>query len=298
MKQFVKLWAVARFELLEAFRSRLLVVVLALYGAAAAMGSLVFLRVMAAAEDAARRALTGSLGIPEAQLPDDLVRSHALPIASSLVGDAAIRQELLRMPPIAIFYGYMALVVVALLVLVTSAGAVASDLAAGASRFVLFRCDRLTWTLGKLLGHEIVLAIGLCCGAVLTGVVASWHQRSFEPFTWLWLLRASFRAWIYGSAYLGVFTGLSLVARTPLGARALALFTLVALGIVHTVLASESVQAALPGARLLRFLLPAAHRQALWSPEWSRYLVATGALLLIGALGVFAGYLAFRRRDA
>lgn len=298
MPDLSKLKVVARFELLEALRSRLVVVVLTLYGAGAAIGSLLFLKTMAAAEGAARHALAQSTGADPGSLPDDLVRSHALPIAASLVKDAAIRQELVRMPPLSIFYGYMALVLVALLVLATSAGTMASDLAAGTARFTLFRCDRLTWALGKLVGHEIVLAAGLACGAILAGVVGAWHERSFDPTTWLWLLRTSFRAWIYGTAYLGIFSGLSLVARSAMGARVMGLFALIGLGIGHALLASDYVKARIPLLSHLSVVFPAAHRQALWSAEWGSYLLSIVALLAIGALGFGAGYRAFEQRDA
>src|SRR5690606_15904717 len=159
-----------------------------------------------------------SLGIPESQLPADLVREQALPMCTSLVADAGIREELLRMPPLSIFYGYMALILVALLVLVISTGTIAADLGSGAARFALFRCDRLTWATGKLLGQEALLAAGLSVGALVAGTVGALLDAGFVPETWLWLLRTSFRAWLYGSAYLGIFLGISLVSRSALKA--------------------------------------------------------------------------------
>lgn len=292
-----RLWIVARFELIEAVRSRLFLVVVGLYGAGAAIGSLVFVKIMAAAEDAARRALAASSQIPEAQVPPDLIREHALPLAAGLVRDPAIRGELLRMTPLSIFYGYMALSLVPLLVLATSAGSIAADVSSGASRFVLFRCDRLTWTAGKLVGQELLLGAGLLIGATLAGLVGLQQDPGFAAESWLWLLRASFRAWLYGSAYLGIFLGLSIVTRSALGARALALFALIASGIAHTVLASDFANAKLPGLRYLALVFPGDHQRALWSPEWASYLPAAVALLLIGTAGFGVGHYLFLRRD-
>jgi hypothetical protein len=124
-----KLWVVARFELLEAIRSRLFVVAMALYGAAATLGSYVFLKAVDAAEQAARRSLAANLHIDASQLPAHLIREKALPMFASFVEDEGIRQELLRMPPLTIFYGYMAQSLVVLLVLVISAGTMAADIA-------------------------------------------------------------------------------------------------------------------------------------------------------------------------
>jgi len=156
-----KLWVVARFELLEAVRSRLFLVAMVLYGAGAALGSYVFLKALGAAETTARQALAANLGVPEATLAPNLIREKALPMFASLIEDESIRQEVLRMPPLSIFYGYMALNFVAVLVLVVSSGTMAQDIATGAARYILFRCDRLTWAVGKLLGQQAVLAVGL-----------------------------------------------------------------------------------------------------------------------------------------
>src|SRR5690606_38704257 len=111
-----KLQVVARFELLEALRSRLFIIVLSMYGAGAAIGSYAFIKAVQAAEAAARQQLAKSMGIDESQLPADLIREKALPMFTGLVQDEGIREQLASMPPLSIFYGFMALNLVALLV--------------------------------------------------------------------------------------------------------------------------------------------------------------------------------------
>ncbi len=293
-----KLQVVARFELLEAMRSRLFIIVLSMYGAGAALGSYAFLKAVDAAEEAARRSLAQSMGIDPGKLPPDLVREKALPAFTSMVQDEGIREQLQSMPPLSIFYGFMALNLVALLVLVVSTGTMAGDLGSGAARFSLFRCDRLTWATGKLLGQEALLAAGLAVGALVAGAVGITLDTGFKPETWLWLLRTSFRAWLYGSAYLGLFTGVSLISRSPLKARALALFLWMGLGITHGIVTSDFLNERVSFLHYLGVLFPADHREALWSPDWGRYLFAAGALLLIGAVGFGLGHSIFRRRDA
>lgn len=293
-----KLWVVARFELLEALRSRLFLIVVSMYGAGAAIGSYAFIKTVEAAERAARRSLAQNLGIAESELPADLVREQALPMFTSLVEDAGIREELLRMPPLSIFYGFMALNLVALLVLVISTGTMAADLGSGAARFALFRCDRLTWASGKFLGQEALLAAGLGAGALVAGATGVMLDAGFQAETWLWLLRTSFRAWLYGSAYLGIFLGISLVSRSALKARALALFVWMGFGIVHSIVTAEFLNARIPFLRYLGVVFPAEHRQRLWSPDWGNYLLAAVPLLAIGLAGFLAGHAVFRRRDA
>jgi len=293
-----KLQVVARFELLEALRSRLFIIVLSIYGAGAAIGSYAFLKAVEAADEAARRALSKSMGVDESQLPADLVRENALPMLTGMVRDEALREELLKMPPLSIFYGFMALNLVALFVLAISTGTMAQDLSSGAARFALFRCDRLTWASGKLVGQEVLLAAGLTAGALVAGVVGALLDSDFSSDTWLWLLRASFRAWLYGSAYLGLFAGISLVARSPLKARALALFLWMGMGILHGIVTADLLNERVPGLHYLGLLMPAEHREALWTPGWQRYLPAALALLAIGGAGFGIGHRIFRGRDA
>lgn len=289
---------VARFELAEAIRSRLFVVAMALYASGAALGSYVFIKTMAAAETAARHSLATSMGIDASQLPPDLVREKALPMFASLVDDESIRQELLRMPPLSIFYGFMTLNLVAVLVVVISAGTMAADVYSGATRYSLFRCDRLTWATGKLLGQEAVLAAGLSVGALVAGGIGMAYEAHFQSESWIWLLRTSFRAWLYANAYLGIFAGLSLVASSPLQARAFALFAWIGLGIAHSVVTAEFVNQRIPWLHYLGWLLPAAHHRSLWSPSWSTYLPSALALLVMGGVGFMLGHRVFRGRDA
>jgi ABC-type transport system involved in multi-copper enzyme maturation permease subunit len=290
-----KLRAVATFELAEALRSRLVLVVLAVYGAGAALGAYVFSRALEAAESAVRDSLLGSWS---GVVPDDVVRKHALPrVISFLVHDEALRNELLGIEPLAIFYGFMALEFVAPLVLVTSGGAHASDITSGAVRFVLPRCDRLSWSLGKFLGHAILLGLGLLVGALATGIVAEVH-RGIDAGSVFWLLRAAFRAWVYGLAYLGIFCCVSLIARQPSRARAFSVVLLFLLWAGHTACEAPLVLAQLPALQYLVWAFPAQYEKLLWSPTWLYSLPALLALLGIAAVTFALGYIGFRRADA
>src|SRR5690606_18854235 len=122
-------------------------------------------------------------------------------------------------------------------------------------------------------GQEALLAAGLAIGAVMAGLVGLFLDEGFKPETWLWLARTSFRAWLYGSAYLGLFTGISLIAGSPLKARAAALFLWMGLGISHRLVTAEFLNERLPVVRHLSVVFPAAHRQSLWSPDWGAYLL-------------------------
>lgn len=290
-----KLSLVTRFELAEALRSRLVLSVLTLYGAGAALGAYLFARALAAAEEAARASLPDSLG---ARVPDDLVRRQALPrVLSGLVRDPALREELSQVEPLAIFYGFMALQLVGLLVLVTSGGAHGADLARGSVRFVLTRCDRLTWALGKLLGHAALLGLGLFTGAAVTlGVGLGQHH--FDLVSALWLMRAALRAWVYGLAYLGIFAGVALIVRRPAASRAFSILLWFGLVVAHGLTQSEWLLEAVPGAWYASWVFPAQYETFLWSPSPIVATAASLALLTIASGGFALGYLSFRRGDA
>jgi len=291
-----KLGLVARFELGEALRSRLVVVVLCLYGAGAGVGAFGFVMALDAAEHAARTTLEGSMNAHD--VPPELVRKEALPrLIQGLVEDRELQKELLQIDPLALFYGFAALHLVAALVLVTSGGTHATDLGRGATRFVLTRCDRLSWALGKTLGQAALLALGLSVGALVTAAVGLWQSR-FDPTTLLWLARASSRALVYGVAYLWIFVGLGLGLRAPARSRAACVLALFGLWLGHLLCRAHWIADRVPLAIGLRWLFPGEYQDLLWSPSWLVSSAAALALLGLGALAFAGGYASFRRSDA
>jgi hypothetical protein len=182
-------------------------------------------------------------------------------------------------------------------VLLTSAGAHAGDLARGSVRFVLTRADRASWAFGKLLGHAALLATGLLIGAVVT-VLAAFDHWHFGAGNVTWLLRAAFRAWVYGVCHLGIFSALSLVAGTPSRARVLGVVSLCGLWLAQTLTQGAWVHERMPALQFVGWLFPARYKLLLWSPSWLVSGSAMLALLTIG-LGAFAlGQAWFARSDA
>lgn len=291
-----KLVRVARFELAEAGRSRLIGVVFALYGAGAALGAYVFSKTLEAAEGAVREQMLGTLSAHA--IPEDIVRQQALPrVISFLVDDEALARELSGIDPLALFYGFMALNLVAPLVLMTSGGLHAGDIASGAARFVLTRCDRLSWAFGKWLGHAALLGVGLLLGALATALVAG-LRSGIDAGSLFWLLQASARAWFYGVSYLGLFSCVALGVRVPARARTLSILLLFALWIGHSLCEGGYFTERLPPLRYLVWLFPAQYQLALWSPRASSWSLAMLALLGIGIGALALGHALFRRADA
>jgi hypothetical protein len=291
MIDFRRLEKVARFELRDALRSRLV-------AAGAGLGALIFVKSMQGAEEMARVHLARSSGLPIEAIPIAEVRDQAITGLIKSVKDEGLRDALLGMQPLAIFYGYVSLFSVPLLVLMLSGGTHAADLQSGAARFSLFRCNRPTWALGKLVGHALLLGLGLLVGALAAGLVGSSYQPEFETHTWGDLLFASLRAWIYGVTYLGIFSGISLISGAPLRARALSLFVLMGCGLGHLVATSDWLLEKAEMLGHLKWLFPGQYETGLWLSDPVAFLTSASALLALGAAGLSLGTYSFMRRDA
>jgi hypothetical protein len=291
-----RLGVVLRFELAEALRARLVLLVLSVYGAGAALGSYLFVRALAAAERSAQSALDAQLNA-HVLAPEGVQREAVKQVLSYLVDDPELLADLVEADPLALFYGFMALQLVTSLVLLTSAGAHATDTSRGTTRFLLTRCERLTWALGKMLAHAALLALGLGLSALATAAVGFW-QGHLSAASLPWLARAAARTLAYGLAYLGIFSGVSLAIPSPSGSRAACVLVLMGCWLGHTASQARWIAALLPGIQALGWIFPGQYQELLWSPNW---LVSSGAalaLLALGALGFAGGHLRFRGADA
>ena len=83
---------------------------------------------------------------------------------------------------------------------------------------MLFRVDRLSWALGKLLGQLFLMAVGIGLGAAGSYLLGLLWMPGFAPAaTAEWMLRLSGRVCCFGFAYLGLAFWASQWARS--GAR-------------------------------------------------------------------------------
>lgn len=283
---------VASFELRESLRSRWALGVLLLYLLAAAGTSAAFIR----AFEAIRAQLGGELEAARSVVQSEQFQREL----SNLVGSAEVARALVSIPPLALFYFWIALTLVPLLVVLTSSDAIASDRQSGAARFVLFRADRLSWSLGKLLGQLMLMIVGVFLGAAGSFGLGVLLHADFAagPTAW-WLARFTVRACAYGAAHLGLAFCASQWARTPARARWLGLALLLAVRVTWHVLNTPAVRASAPGlADSVGLALPSAHYLALWQPSAAERTSAMLALVLIG-IGFFVlGHTRFARQDA
>lgn len=292
---------IARYELAEALRSRRVLVLALLYVGGATVGSLLFVDLLSQIEaTVARSLLVAGASKPGAMTEGMLKSIEFRNMLAQLVEDRDLADRLITLPPLATFYGWLALTFVPVLVMLTSVEAIAADLQSGAARFALVRTDRLSWAVGKLLGQTVLMMVSLAVGALASLAVGIFRMANFDfvrTFTWLLLNSAS--AAIYAFAYVGLSLGLSQLTRSAQTARALGLLCLAAFGIVRALLASDAVTEAMPVvAQSLTLLFPRTYQLDLWSDALAKSVPAVVMLLALGISYFAAGYAYRRSKDA
>jgi ABC-type transport system involved in multi-copper enzyme maturation permease subunit len=286
---------VASFDLLESLRSRKAIVLLSLYLVGALGASGIFIRVLAAIRERLEAQVGHTVDVKQLMASPGMGR-----VAGALAGDADVAHAIVSIPPMALFYGWLAMNFVPVLVLFTSSDAIAGDVASGAVRFSLFRTDRISWALGKLIGQTSLMALGVLVGALACwGMGILWLDGMPAASSALWLLRISGRTIVYSFAYLGMVMCASQLARTSARAGGLALLLTFFCSVAGSVLQFEPIERQSPALfGVLAKLFPGGHYLALWHPGLVESSTAMLGLVAIG-LGFFAlGFWRFSSRDA
>ncbi len=291
----------AAFDLGEALRSRKVLVFLTLYVAGAIASTMIFTEVLQNVE----QELAEQLLVARTETPGSLTQAvmespELRRVLARLVHDDALAAALVRIPPVALLYGWVALTFGPIFVVLTSSDAIASEVATGSLRFALFRTDRAAWALGKLLGQSALLALGIALGGAATWITGWIRLASFAPAdTALWIARYGLTAGCYAFAYLGLALGLSQVTRSVPWSRALGLLALVGAFMANGWLSRDEVREAAPVlAGSVAVLLPPAHRLDLWRLDAGDVTPAAVMLLALGVTYFAAGHARFARRDA
>ena len=291
---------IAAFELQSSLRSRKALLLLGLYLAGAMAASGAFVSMLRAVEDATAEALSvATTEDPGAMTRSLMENEQLLDVATELVGDRELARQLLSIPPLALFYGWLALTFVPVLVTLTSSDAIAADVDSGAARYALVRTRRSAWAAGKLLGQVLLMGCGIALGAVGSWSVGLFFTSGFEPLaTGAWMLRLGGRACLSGFAYLGLVLGVSQLTRSANRARAFGLLALIAVGGLRALLGAPRVHDEAPVLfDSLAQVLPGTHAMGLWQPQLLQRLPSVGMLLALGAAFFVLGHQRFARRD-
>lgn len=285
---------VAGFDLYESLRSRKAIALLLIYTVAALAGSALFIqllnRVMVELADNLGKEATAQL-----LESDELVEV----IAKLVDNDETVARALLSVPPLALFYGWLATNFMPLVVVLTSTDAISGEVAAGSVRYALFRADRLDWALGKLAGQTLLMAVGIGLGGIAAFLLGAGMLDTFEagPTFW-WILVMSARSLFYGFAYLGVAMCASQLVKSNAAARALGIAMVFVLSVTGAILQAPFIEKTAPSfIKAIRQVFPNAHSLSLFHPDIAERVPSMVALLCIGAAFFALGFLRFSKRD-
>ncbi|MFT5587559.1 MAG: ABC-type transport system involved in multi-copper enzyme maturation permease subunit [Cognaticolwellia sp.] len=278
---------VAGFDLRSSLRSWKALGLLALYLAGSMAASGIFVSALQEIEGV----LADTLGVAQTSQPGamtaQLMQSpEVLEILGGLLGDSDLALQLVQIPPLALFYFWLALVLLPVLVTITSADAISFERGTGAARFVLSRTNLTSYVWGKAVGQLALMFVGVIAGGVGVWLVGYFSLQSFDgPATAAWMLRLGLRTLPWGAAWLGLSLGVSQVTRHWVASLAAAMVMLVAVGIGGQVLLHLDwlTDTAPLVQELLSPLFPAAHKTDLFRPEFSRRLPAMAMLIALGA---------------
>ncbi len=292
---------VAAYELQEALRSRRVLILVLLFVGGAVAGTLAFIDLLGSLEVA----LAQALAVPDPDKPGavtaELMRSPQFHrMLGRLINDRALAYELTSLPPLALFYGWLGLTLTPVLIMLSSAETISSELATGSARFSLLRTSRLSFSLGKLLGQTLLILVGIGLGAVAVWITGFLQLASFDGApTALWLMLLSGRIGVFAFAHVGLAVGLSHLTRSVPLSRVLSIGGLLVFGALYGLgNYNDFVREHAPGvADTLLTFLPRTHMLDLWRPEFIDRVPSIAVLTALG-LVYFAGGYAYRaRRD-
>jgi hypothetical protein len=293
---------VARFELGESLRSRLLAVMILLFVGAGALGAWTYSAFVEQAEEKAAQVLDA----PRAGKPGAAVRrlrdsQSYRDVLRFFVRDDRKADYFAAFPPIVVFYAFASFLFSPWLILFTSAETIASEVSSRAIRYSLLRTGRLTYALGKALG-QLAILVGVTGLAALVFYVVAWIKLSgFEPVaTALGLLGYWPRVVIYTMPFLSWALFASMATASANFARIVSLGGAVLLAIASGIASWAERQDGSPTAgalSLLGVITPFGHAEGFRYPLGGALPADLAICLMLTVLYFFAGFAILRRRD-
>jgi ABC-type transport system involved in multi-copper enzyme maturation permease subunit len=292
---------IAAHELADSIRSRRAIVLLVLYFAGSVAGTLMFVRALHEIEGQVVKAMKLDPSNTTGGVTATLWESSAFrEIVVHLTGSREVAEELLHIPPIALFYGWLSFTFAPLLVTLTAAPRIAEEVWSGSARFALFRTSRGIWCMGKFTGQAFQLLLALFLSALGAWLVALIRTEHFAALpSSISMLLFALKAWVYAIAFLGLATGISQCFSSPSTASAMGfigLIVLSALGAASSHLANPNTT----GGRiwdLVNLLVPSGHKLDLWRSDPAHAVPAVIFLIALGLAYTLIGQAFFARRD-
>ena len=300
MNAVARVVRVAVADIATSLRSRRAVVMILLFAAVSALIAYALVSTFAAIE----REVVAALGLPAADNPCavsvTLWKSKPfMRIASGIAGGNLVFADIIGRHPLVLAYAFFMFSTVAILTLLVSAPKVADEIRNGTARYWLVRVTRGEWSLGKFLGEALLVAVSLTVGALSAWGVVAFRLPGATGVALLpdfldWTVRAA----VYAFAWLGLFIGISHVARSGGKAVAFSILAMIALSVWPITL--WNIAEAYPFLSFVRgldVLAPHSVMLLMWRRTPAALLRGIVHLSALSFLYAGIGAALFRRRD-
>ena len=295
-----RVFSVAVADISSSLRSRRAIVMILLFAAVSALVAYALVSAFSAIE----REVVAALGLPPADNPcavtATLWKSRPfMRFANGVAGGSLVFADIVGRHPLVLAYAFFMFSTVAMLTLLVSAPKIADEIRSGAARYWLVRTTRDEWSLGKFLGETLLVAVSLSVGSV-----AAWSVVAVRlPGTTGAVLFPDFIDWtaraaVYAFAWLGLFTGISHMARSGGKAVAFSLMAVIAMAALPTAL--NNLAEAYPFLSFvngLDVLVPRSAMSLMWRRTPAAFIRGAVHLSAIAFLYAGIGAAVFRRRD-
>jgi ABC-type transport system involved in multi-copper enzyme maturation permease subunit len=293
---------IARFQVLEAARTRRVVVLALLFivgGILSAWGFGHFL------EKAAKMAADVPGAPPSDQTGAMLKWLQGTPVYSSIIegafGDAADGSVLATLPPMALIFAWLTMTFAPVLVLFTTSDAIGADIENRALRYTLLRTGRIEYVVGKFLGHlglltAVIALEAIAFLAVTTAVVSQ------VPVLETGVAMLRFWPWIVVDAmpYVALAIGASMLASSANGGRAMAIAALLGFVVLHALCGVAGVRASGVGAMFFEaidYVTPFTRKFGVLAPVGGTFARSAGICFGLTIAYVGGAFAFFRSRD-
>lgn len=295
---------IARFELAEALRTRLLLVMLLLFVGGGAVGAWGFATVVGKVETQSAGILQTETGSNPGQSIEILRNA---PIYRSLIRAAVDDEQqadyIARLPPIVLFYGWASFMFLPWLILFTSSDTISTEVASRAIRYTALRTSRLAYALGKAAGQAIiVLGVTFLCAVTFFFVAWANLARFGVAETGFGLLGFVPRVFALSLPFLGLAMFATMATANANMSRVVAFGSAVLLAIVAGLAGDNSWlrdgnSTGKMVADLLGYFTPFGRSQSFIYPHGAVFFVDLVITLGLAVLYFIAGYALLRRRD-
>lgn len=213
-------------------------------------------------------------------------------------GDSEVAQMLLSYTPFGIFYGFLMIHMAPWLVALTSSARITEEIWGGGARFVLCRTTRFAWTVGKFIGQALQLLLALVLTAAAAWLTCWFRLDSFEgALTLRDMVIFAPKAWLYGLAFLGLVSGISMYCKTPGIANVLGIVGFLAATALYYISKHNAGDGWRQIFDAIQIVLPHHHYFNLMYPDWEHTLPSALFLFALGLGYLLIGYARLARKD-